>query len=128
LSDDQLNQVLLTDGALLPSELNVAQANELEASVVWGQELAEPTFDGEFWLLNSRVLGGKHLKMTLAPKSDPNTAIDAIAFGVVDENEQWPDASVRLVKLVYRLNVNRWNGRESVQLMVEHLEKHQGPI
>jgi len=128
LSDDQLNQVLLTDGALLPSELNVAQANELEASVVWGQEFAEPTFDGEFWLLNSRVLGGKHLKMTLAPKSDPNTAIDAIAFGVVDENEQWPDASVRLVKLVYRLNVNRWNGRESVQLMVEHLEKHQGPI
>jgi len=128
LSEDQLSQVMLTDGPLQPAEINVAQANELETAVVWGQEFAEPSFDGEFWLLNSRVLGGKHLKMTLAPKSDPNMAIDAIAFGVVDDAAQWPDPSVRLVKLVYRLNVNRWNGRESVQLMVDHLEKHLGPI
>ncbi|MGL5537831.1 MAG: hypothetical protein ACRDC0_11475, partial [Aeromonas veronii] len=43
-----------------------------------------------------------------------------IAFGV--DLKRWPDASVKRVRLVYRLDVNEWRGNRSVQLLVEHLE------
>ena len=43
-----------------------------------------------------------------------------LAFGA--DLKRWPDASVKRVRLVYRLDVNEWRGNRSVQLLVEHLE------
>ena len=77
-------------------------------------------FDNEFTVVQQRIVGGKHLKLVL--KAD-NTSdiIDAIAFNV--ELEQWPDDSVKRLTAAYRLDINRYRGRETVQLIIEHLEK-----
>jgi single-stranded-DNA-specific exonuclease len=109
---------LLTDGELLPDELNIELAELIRASGPWGQAFPEPLFDGEFVLVQQRLVGEKHLKMMLT--TDSGHAVDAIAFGV--DLQRWPDASVKRVRLVYRLDVNEWRGNRSVQLLVEHLE------
>ncbi|MGL5498440.1 MAG: single-stranded-DNA-specific exonuclease RecJ, partial [Aeromonas sobria] len=113
-----LTGVLLTDGELLPDELNLELAELIRASGPWGQAFPEPLFDGEFVLVQQRLVGDKHLKLMLT--TDSGYAVDAIAFGV--DLKRWPDASVKRVRLVYRLDVNEWRGNRSVQLLVEHLE------
>ena len=45
--------------------------------------------------------------------------LDGIAFNV--DRDIWPNPNVRWVELVYKLDVNEYQGRESVQLMVAHL-------
>ena len=45
--------------------------------------------------------------------------LDGIAFNV--DREIWPNPNVRWVELAYKLDVNEYQGRESVQLMVAHL-------
>ena len=67
--------------------------------------------------MRSRVVGDTHLKLTLRV-GDGGAPIDAIAFNAVDS---WPyDAGT--VRLAYRLDVNAFRGRESVQLVIEHAE------
>jgi len=36
--------------------------------------------------------------------------------------EQWPNEGAEKVRLAYRLDVNEFRGRRSLQLMVEYLE------
>ena len=45
---------------------------------------------------------------------------DAIAFNV--DIKRWPDHQAKQVKLAYRLDINEFRGKQSVQLMVEQLE------
>jgi single-stranded-DNA-specific exonuclease len=118
VTPELLTGVLLTDGELLPDELTLELAELIRASGPWGQAFPEPLFDGEFVLVQQRLVGEKHLKMMLT--TDSGHAVDAIAFGV--DLQRWPDASVKRVRLVYRLDVNEWRGNRSVQLLVEHLE------
>lgn len=113
-----LTDVLLTDGELLADELTLEFAELLRAAGPWGQGFPEPLFDGEFTLIQQRLVGDKHLKMMVCTQT--GLALDAIAFGV--DVKRWPDASVQRVRLVYRLDVNEWRGHRSVQLLVEHLQ------
>ena len=51
-------------------------------------------------------------------------ALDAIAFGAAETfGEPAPGAQLRLA---YRLDVNEWNGRRRLQLLVLHLEPADG--
>jgi single-stranded-DNA-specific exonuclease len=50
---------------------------------------------------------------------DSQQIIDAIAFNV--DLDVWPDESVLEVEVAYRLEVNEFRGKRSVQLMVEYL-------
>ncbi|MGF1725963.1 single-stranded-DNA-specific exonuclease RecJ [Photobacterium nomapromontoriensis] len=118
LDEAALKGVLLTDGELLPTELNLPTAELLRAGGPWGQQFPEPMFDGRFRLLHQKLVGSKHLKMMLEPLAG-GSVIDAIAFNI--DVRRWPDASVQQVELVYRLDVNEFRGNCSVQLMVEHI-------
>jgi single-stranded-DNA-specific exonuclease len=93
-------------------------ATELRFAGPWGQHFPEPMFDGEFRLLHQRLVGEKHLKLMLSPMAS-DTAIDAIAFNV--DLERWPNESAQTVHIAYRLDVNEFRGKRSLQLMVESL-------
>ena len=69
-------------------------------------------------MVSQRLVGEKHLKLVLTPSGD-NTLLDAIAFNV--DLDIWPDTSIEQVDIAYRLDVNEFRGKRSVQLMVEHL-------
>jgi single-stranded-DNA-specific exonuclease len=62
-------------------------------------------------------VGEKHLKLLLAMDEPKNQIIDAIAFNV--DTDVWPDHQAEKVQIVYKLDINVWQGRESVQLMVD---------
>lgn len=121
LSEDELQEIILSDGDIPAEHLTLALAMTIEQAGPWGQQFAEPLFDGEFYLLQQRIVGEKHLKMVLATDAQGRHTIDAIAFNV--DTNQWPDQRVKHIQLVYQLGVNRFRGNASPQLLVRHLDK-----
>ncbi|HCE5181594.1 TPA: single-stranded-DNA-specific exonuclease RecJ [Vibrio parahaemolyticus] len=118
-----LKGVILTDGELKPEEFSMHIAEQLRAGGPFGQAFPEPIFDGEFKVLHQKLVGEKHLKLMLEPlyKGHPtNVMIDGIAFNV--NLRRWPDASVKTVRLAYKLDVNEFRGNQSLQLMIDHIE------
>ncbi|EPZ9279874.1 TPA: single-stranded-DNA-specific exonuclease RecJ [Vibrio parahaemolyticus] len=123
LDEAALKGVILTDGELKPEEFSMHIAEQLRAGGPFGQAFPEPIFDGEFKVLHQKLVGEKHLKLMLEPlyKGHPtNVMIDGIAFNV--DLRRWPDASVKTVRLAYKLDVNEFRGNQSLQLMVDHIE------
>jgi single-stranded-DNA-specific exonuclease len=112
---------LYTDGPLAAGELTLATAERLRAAGPFGSGFPEPSFDGEFTVAEARVLGGKHLKLWV--RAQPRTPpVEAIAFGwLLRPGALVPGLGAR-VRLVYRLDVNEYQGEKRPQLLVEHLE------
>jgi single-stranded-DNA-specific exonuclease len=112
------NHALLSDGDLSDSELSLPFAHLLRQAGPFGQGFESPLFDGEFELLDQRLVGQKHLKMVL--RSQGSSEVDAIAFNV--DIKTWPNAMVKRVHIAYRLDVNVFRGQETVQLIVEQID------
>jgi single-stranded-DNA-specific exonuclease len=110
LSAEDLEQIVLSDGEL-DEPLTVELVREIQEGAPWGQGFAEPLFDNEFEVLAQRIVGGHHLKLSLARRGDP-VPYDAIAFNHPDLIEG------RYRRLAYRPMVNEYRGVESVQLVV----------
>lgn len=118
--DVELQSVLHTDGELEASDFELGQARALRLGGPWGQHFPEPVFDGEFALVNQRLVGERHLKMTVQVPAS-GTLLDAIAFNI--DTDQWPDTEASKLRLAYRLDVNEYRGQQNLQLVVEELQK-----
>lgn len=116
LSPAQLERVTLTDGTLAPDEISVATAREIEGAGPWGQGFDEPLFEGEFKIAEVRTMGsdGQHARYEARVG---NKAVTMVHFNAGD-SMAFPGASLGAT---YRLNMNRWNGRESLQLIVDQV-------
>ncbi len=119
LDNDARQKRMLTDGAIEVPDMCLETAEILRHAGPWGQGFPEPLFDGEFELVSQRLVGDRHLKMTLLVSGSDNL-LDAIAFNI--DPLVWPDQSVSQVQLVYRLDVNEFRGQRQLQLLVEHLQ------
>lgn len=113
-----LEAVLLTDGELAMADFTESLARQLREAGPWGQAFPEPLFEGEFLLLEQRLLKDKHLKLSLC-HPDSNRIIDGIAFNV--DRELWPRLACKRVRLAYRLDLNYFRGIETLQLRVEDM-------
>ncbi|MGR2996615.1 single-stranded-DNA-specific exonuclease RecJ [Vibrio vulnificus] len=123
LDEAALKGIVLSDGELKPEEFSMHTAELLRSAGPWGQAFPEPIFDGEFKVLHQKLVGEKHLKLMLEPlfKGHPtNIMIDGIAFNV--DLRRWPDASVKTLRLAYKLDINEFRNNQSLQLMIEHIE------
>ncbi|HDM8222291.1 TPA: single-stranded-DNA-specific exonuclease RecJ [Vibrio campbellii] len=123
LDEAALKGVIMSDGELKPEEFSMHVAEQLRSGGPFGQAFPEPIFDGEFKVLHQKLVGEKHLKLMLEPlyKGHPtNVMIDGIAFNV--DLRRWPDASVKTVRLAYKLDVNEFRGNQSLQLMIDLIE------
>ncbi|HHF0560378.1 TPA: single-stranded-DNA-specific exonuclease RecJ [Vibrio antiquarius] len=123
LDEAALKGVIMSDGELKPEEFSMHVAEQLRSGGPFGQAFPEPIFDGEFKVLHQKLVGEKHLKLMLEPlyKGHPtNVMIDGIAFNV--DLRRWPDASVKTIRLAYKLDVNEFRGNQSLQLMIDHIE------
>lgn len=118
LSDDDLQQIVLTDGSLSPQDFTLDTAHQLRFCAPWGQNFPEPLFDNEFELVNQRIVGERHLKLTVK-ESLSGQFIDAIAFNI--DLKAWPNNEARKVHLVYELDANFFRNEWSLQLMVRHI-------
>ncbi len=111
-----LQGTLLTDGELREGELCLELAQLLRDAGPWGQGFPEPLFEGEFRLLQQRVVGESHLKLRLGTLPGGDT-VDGIAF-----NQAALGDEVGRVKLAYRLDVNEFRGLCTPQLIVEYIQ------
>ncbi|HEY5994612.1 MAG TPA: single-stranded-DNA-specific exonuclease RecJ [Gallionellaceae bacterium] len=109
LSPADLTQIIETDGPLAANELSMDTARGLERQV-WGQGFPQPLFEGEFAVLQQRVVGEKHLKLKLGSN------LDAMLFF---HSDPLPER----IHAVYSLGVNEYNGTASLQLIIRHWQK-----
>lgn len=109
LSPAQLERILESDGPLAEAELSVELAAVL-AREVWGQGFPAPVFDDAFSVIEQRVVGGGHSKLTLARGG---ARYDAMLF-------RHADPLPASIHAAYRPEMNEWNGVSSLQLVVEH--------
>ena len=114
LTPADLTRIVETDGELEHGDFSVEIARSLEQQV-WGQGFPQPLFDGMFKVDSQRVVGEKHLKLKLSSASG---SFDAIHFF---STEPVP-ASIRAV---YSLNINEYNGKVTLQLIVRHWQAAQ---
>ena len=120
---DNLKGWVLSDGELERNEIALRTAIALRAAGPWGQGFPEPVFDGEFDVLETRIVGARHLKLKVRAVTGCES-VDAIAFGYVGSAaESLAIARGARVRLAYRLEVNEYNGKERVQLNCQHLER-----
>ncbi|NYZ63345.1 single-stranded-DNA-specific exonuclease RecJ [Luteimonas sp. SJ-16] len=111
-----LRAEIVTDGALAAHEFDFVHAAQLRDAGPWGQAFPEPVFDGEFAVVDWRIVGTRHLKLTLRMDGDPRP-LSAIHFG------GWRDvAPAAREHLVYRLAPDDYRGGDAVQLVVEYRE------
>jgi len=118
LSDEDLEDRVISDGELTANELTLEFAGLVRAGGPWGQGFPEPLFDGEFDILERSVVGDKHLKMTVRAH-DQARVVGAIAFNHVPDGEppDWSRAHV-----AYKLDVNEYQGYPSLQLIIQYME------
>jgi single-stranded-DNA-specific exonuclease len=125
MSIDDTIGIVHSDGSLHHEELTLDIARLLQQAGPWGQNFPEPMFDGCFEVRNVRILGERHLKLevrSVAGDGPTGTAsCEAIAFRHFDHDDAPHVQADSRVELAYRLDVNRFNGSERLQLVVEYL-------
>ena len=116
LKEEDLQSIILSDGELILEHLSLDFAEKLRDAGPWGQNFPEPLFDDTFKLVQQRIVGEKHLKIVVEKQGE---IFDGIAFNV--DVKTWPNAQVKQVHLAYRLDVNEFRGKRTVQFMVENI-------
>jgi len=109
LTPADLQAVIETDGGFAAEEMSLHNA-QLLANQVWGQGFAPPLFSDTFTVINQRIVGAKHLKVLLEKQGK---RFEAIYFGQAETLPAQVDA-------VYQLQVNTYNGMQSLQLQLLH--------
>ncbi len=110
LDEAALTRNVLSDGPLPEHYANSQTARTLDAQV-WGPAFEAPIFDDEVEVIDQRLVGEKHLKLTLRRR---DTTHQAIWFG---RSEPLPP----IAHLAYRLSVDEYRGQERVQWVVQGL-------
>jgi single-stranded-DNA-specific exonuclease len=110
---EEIGGVVLSDGELAPAELDLSLADEIARGGPWGQGFPEPMFHGDFDIVHQRVVGERHLKLSLRIGK---RVVDAIAFN------QAPLRDAGRARIAYRLSRNDFRDRVTLQLVVEYIE------
>lgn len=108
LTPDALARRVMSDGPLGREHFTAATVQALDAQV-WGQAFEAPMFSDEVEVVSQRLVGERHLKLSVR---HAGMLCEAIWFG---RSEPLPNR----VTLAYRLSLNEYNGRQSVQMVVE---------
>jgi single-stranded-DNA-specific exonuclease len=119
LNGGEAADTIETDGELQIGEIALDTAEALRAGGPWGQAFPEPCFDGVFNVRNARVIGERHVKMWVEPISS-GRSFDAVAFNHLREGDT-AELPGGVAQLVYRLDVNEYQGERRLQLVVDHL-------
>lgn len=120
LNGKAIEDVIETDGELATEELTIETAVQLAQAGPFGQGFPEPAFDGEFEVLNHRIVGENHLKLTLRSLEQEN-AVQAIAFRI--DVEDWLSQPASRIRAVYKPDINDYYNVPELQLLIQYFER-----
>lgn len=115
LDADLLSRRVHTDGAL-DGQWYTAEIAQLIDQAVWGPGFEAPVFCDMVEVVNQRLVGERHLKLSLRVQGQLR---DGIWFG---RSEPLPART----RLAFRLSLDEFQGRQRVQLVVEGAETAEG--
>ena len=107
MSEETRQRVLLHDGSVEASCYNTATVDEI-GRAVWGQGFEPPMFVDRCRIRQQRVLGEKHLKLTVEVNGQVR---EAIWFNRSEKLGEYAD-------LAYSMDINEWRGERKVQMLV----------
>ncbi len=120
LRAEDLQSIIFSDGELPLDYLSLDFAEKLRDAGPWGQSFPEPLFDDTFSLIQQRIVGEKHLKLLVEKSNEHGKQVfDGIAFNI--DVKAWPNNKAKQVHLAYRLDINEFRGKRTVQLMIENI-------
>ena len=117
MDDEVFAEQKFSDGPLQASDFSLWFVEHLADASIWGHGFAPPIFDGVFEVLSFKVLKDKHLKLSLR-YPDVQYPIEAIYFNF--DSSVW-DYRAEQVHVLFQLDINEWNGKQSLQLMIKDL-------
>lgn len=109
LQPADLLQVIETDGSLARDDACIGFAQAVKRQV-WGQGFPAPSFDDGFDVVSQRIIGGAHSRLDLRREGG---CFEAMLFR---QTEPLPP----VIHAVYRPEIDRYQGLESVRMVVEH--------
>lgn len=119
LSSEDLLPELAIDAEVVPDDLTLHLAEQLESLAPFGMGNPEPVFVlRDVRVLERRVLKERHLKMRL---STGGRTIDAIGFNMVGK-----DGPGERCDIVFTFGVNIWKGKKSLQLRLKDFRGTEG--
>ena len=112
MTESELHRVIETDGELPADAFALEVAEKLERQV-WGQGFPPPLFQGEFRVVEQRIVGERHLRLKLA--NPHGQVLEAMRF-------QHADPLPQRIAAVYKIGINEFRGERVLQLQIEHCE------
>ncbi|SEM98795.1 single-stranded-DNA-specific exonuclease [Luteibacter sp. UNCMF331Sha3.1] len=116
LDDEHLQALVQTDGELDYRDHTLDLAKQLRHAGPWGQGFPPPLFEARFECASWKPMGSRHLRLQLR-HTQGGAPLDAVMFNCFDGRP--PPVRMRVA---YELAVNDWQGRESVRLLLTHME------
>ncbi len=111
------NNGIYTDGGLDQNDLTLENAELLRNAAPWGQGFPAPLFDNVFDVIELKLVGEIHLRLTL--KLDGvDQFYEAIAFRAIEPQQPVPE--IKRLHGVYQIDVNEFRGQRKLQLIIEH--------
>lgn len=121
LGDTVPSPLIETDGELAPHLLNTHLIEQLDQLEPYGREWPQPQFKGTFRVLDVKTIGQAQTHLSLRLMAEPaKTQVKAVYFGALSQAGQaLPFLQNDLIECVYQPRLNRYMGRDSLQLMVQ---------
>jgi single-stranded-DNA-specific exonuclease len=116
LDDERLQALVHTDGELDYRDHTLDLAKQLRHAGPWGQGFPPPIFEARVECASWKPMGSRHLRLQLRHEQG-GAPLDAVMFNCYDGTP--PPARMRVA---YELSVNDWQGRESLRLLLTHME------
>ena len=105
---------LVSDGELDAAALDFAHACALRDGGAWGQGYPEPLFEGVFDVGDWRIVGERHLKLTLER--------DGRRFNAMHFDGWTGQSPSGALHVAYRLVPDDWRGGDAIQLIIVQRE------
>ncbi len=119
-SVDSRRPIIHIDASLPLTELSPSLMKSLQRLGPFGQGNPAPLFmDTNVRVTQSKIIGGSHRRMILQSGKGRGGSFPAIQFNVADRLSSVPD---RFEKIAYRPQWNYWNGKTSLQLLIEETQ------
>lgn len=128
ITPEMLDASILTDGEIPADECTLNTALDLDRLGVWGNAFPEPLFSGAFVVLESSAMSGGHWRMKLRmdgesggkPGEEPIVGVRFFR-GEEKDDPPLPPAPGGRISGSYTLKVNRWRGKETLQVIFQDI-------